>query len=835
MTLDASVISLIDHCPHAASPAPRAPAPGGRLPLQLVLVAGSGVTLHHDRSPVTRGAGSGARFERRGATLGFSSAAGPIGVTVCSPRIVRVTLGASRAPEISYVAPRSWAPASFEITEGEVVRLATSDLQLDVETEPLRLTFGDPAGAWLLREPADGGMAVEPGPDGSARVRARFTFSGEQHFYGLGQGGGRLDRLGQARQLWNSHLGHGPGSDIGIPLLISSRGYALFFDNPSEAVLAVGRSDNGVRIDYTAEAGALTWYFLIAPDLRALMGEVTDLLGRAPMPPRWALGFLQSTRHFDDTAELRRLPRTLREKRIPCDALIYLSSYGEAKGWNRGVGHLEFQPDLWPQPAALLDEVRAQHFEFITHEYPVLHEESPLFAEAEARGYLLATGYERGTGGVANYRQGQRHLDFSDPAVCAWWWAAHRELVRLGVGGWWLDGGEGPPATATLAGGSGTQLHNIYDRFRHQAFAEGEAAARPEQRPFLLCRSGAAGMQRFGASTWSGDINNDFPTLDAQIPLGLNTGLSGVPYWGTDVGGFFHPIPETGELYARWFQLGAFSPIFRSHGWVWREHVPWAHGPEVETICRRYTELRYRLLPYTYTLAWQAHTQGLPLMRPLVLNYPDDPRTWTLDHQYLWGDDLLVAPVTREGASAWPVYLPRGSWFDFWTGERHEGPRGVTVEAPLDRLPLLVRGGAILPLGPVVQHTGERPLDEVTLQIYPEGTSRFELYEDDGRSNAYRRGGYALTLITCIAGADRVTIRIAAPAGDRSVVPAHRRYRLRLWVARPRAVAVEGAGELPHTGGDVDRAGWCMDEAGFLCVRPPDRSPLTVVVTTGGP
>ena len=186
----------------------------------------------------------------------------------------------------------------------------------------------------------------------------------------------------------------------------------------------MGRSDNGVRIDYTAEAGALTWYFLIGPDLRALMGEVAELLGRAPMPPRWALGFLQSTRHFDDTAELRRLPRTIREKRIPCDALIYLSSYGEAKGWNRGVGHLEFQPDLWPQPAALLDDVRAQHFEFITHEYPVLHEESPLFAEAEARGYLLATGYERGAGGVANYRQGQRHLDFSNP-----------DGVRVVVGG----------------------------------------------------------------------------------------------------------------------------------------------------------------------------------------------------------------------------------------------------------------------------------------------------------------------------------------------------------------------------------------------------------------
>jgi alpha-glucosidase (family GH31 glycosyl hydrolase) len=799
----------------------------------LVPVAGPVVTLREDRSPVTSDAGSGARFERRDATLVFPSAAGPIAVTVCSPRIVRVALGASPTPEISYVVPRRWAPVPFEVTDGEVVRLATRDLRLDVEAEPLRLTFSDPNGTWLLREPDAGGMAVEHGPNGSARVRARFTFSGEQHFYGLGQGGGRLDRLGQTRQLWNSHLGHGPGSDIGIPLLISSGGYALFFDNPSEAILAVGRSDNGVRIDYTAEAGALTWYFLIGPDLRALMGEVTDLLGRAPMPPRWALGFLQSTRHFDDTAELRRLPRTIREKRIPCDALIYLSSYGEAKGWNRGVGHLEFQPDLWPQPAALLDEVRAQHFEFITHEYPVLHEASPLFDEAEARGYLLATGYERGTGGVANYRQGQRHLDFSNPAVCAWWWAAHRDLVRLGVGGWWLDGGEGPPATATLAGGSGTALHNIYDRLRHQAFADGEAAARPEQRPFLLCRSGAAGMQRFGASTWSGDINNDFPTLDAQIPLGLNTGLSGVPYWGTDVGGFFHPVPETPELYARWFQLGAFSPIFRSHGWVWREHVPWAHGAEVEAICRRYAELRYRLLPYTYTLAWQAHTLGLPLMRPLVLNYPDDPRAWTLDHQYLWGDDLLVAPVTREGATAWPVYLPRGTWFDFWTGERHEGPRGVTIEAPLDRLPLLVRGGAILPLGPVVQHTGERPLDEVTLQIYPEGTSRFELYEDDGRSNAYRRGHHALTSITCVAERARVTVSIEAPGGDRSVVPADRRYRLRLRVARPSAVAVEGVGQLPSTDGDAGGAGWWMDDAGFLCVRPPDRSTLTVVVTGG--
>jgi len=749
------------------------------------------------------------RFERRGATLSFAAAR----ITVCRPGIVRVALPRDEQPQApSLVGPRDWPEVAFEVVDGEPVRLSTSALRVEVATSPLRLSFTDATGTALLHEPAAGGLETDPA---TGRVRASFAFVGEQHFYGLGQGGGRLDRLGTMRQLWNTQLGHGPGSDLGVPLLISNRGYALFFDSPADASVAVGRSDNGVRIVYTAARGPLAWYFLIGSDLRGLLGEVADLLGRAALPPRWALGFLQSTRHFENTDELRRLPRTIREKRIPCDALIYLSSYGEALGWNRGVGHLEFQPELWPKPEALLDEVRAQHFEVITHEYPVLHEASPLFAEAEARGYLLSTGYERSTGGAANYRQGQRHLDFSNPVVRSWWWTAHRELVRLGVGGWWLDGGEGPPAAATLAAGDGTLLHNIYDRFRHQAFAEGEAAARPDQRVFLLCRSGNAGMQRF----------------EAQVPLGLNTGLSGVPYWGTDVGGFFHLVPETGELYARWFQFGAFTPIFRSHGWVWREHVPWAHGPEVEGICRRYAELRYRLLPYTYTLAWQAHTLGLPLMRPLVLNYPDDPRTWTLDHEYLWGDDLLVAPVTREGATAWPVYLPEGRWFDFWTGERHEGPRGVTIEAPLDRLPLLVRGGTILPLGPVVQHTGERPLDEVTLQIYPEGTSRFELYEDDGRSNAYRRGHHALTSITCVAERARVTVSIEAPGGDRSVVPADRRYRLRLRAARPSAVAVEGVGELPSTDGDAGRAGWWMDDAGFLCIRPPDRPTLTVVVT----
>jgi alpha-glucosidase (family GH31 glycosyl hydrolase) len=532
---------------------------------------------------------------------------------------------------------------------------------------------------------------------------------------------------------------------------------------------------------------------------------------------------------------LRQLPRTIREKRIPCDGLIYLSTYGEAQGWNRGVGHLGFQPTLWPDPPALIDEARQQHFEIITHEYPVLHEQSPLFAEAEAKGYLLDEGYGRASETAprsANYREGQRYLDFSNPAVGAWWWSAHSALVKLGVR-------RLVARRRRRSAGDGEAPR----RRRHAApqylrplpprgIRDGEATDRPDQRVFLLCRSGAAGMQRFGATCWSGDINNDFATLEAQIPLGLNTGLSGVPYWGTDVGGFFHPVPETGELYARWFQLGAFSPIFRSHGWVWREHVPWAHGEEVEAICREYAELRYRLLPYTYTLAWQAHTLGLPLMRPLVLNYPDDPRVWGLGHQFLWGDDLLVAPVTREGARAWPVYLPAGGWYDFWSGTRYDGPVGITLDAPLDRLPLLVRAGAIVPMGPVVQHTGERPLDEITLLIYPDGASSFELYEDDGRSNAYRRGHHALTRFECAATSTGITVRIGEPIGARSIVPASRRYLVRLRIDGATAVTVEGLGELPRRAGPgQDGAGWWQDGHGFVTIHPPTQPTLTITVT----
>lgn len=749
-------------------------------------------------------------------SLNYSTQGGPLTVEVCDPRIVRVRLGIGSA--LSYLPPNHWTGGDFELRQGEPATLTTEHLSASVAAKPLRLAF---AGAQGRALPSDARLfAADP----EGRIRVSFAIPQGHHFYGLGHGGQGLDRLGGARQLWNAHVGRGPGSDISIPLIVSNRGYALFFDNPADAVLTIGRSEEDLRLVYEAQGGSIDFYVLAAAGPREVMGAVADLLGHATMPPRWYLGYLQSTRHFDSTEELRGLARQLRSRRIPCDGLIFLSTYGEALGWNRMVGHLEFEPTLWKDARGLIAEMREQHFEVMTHEYPVLHRDSPLFAEASRKGYLLDEGYPEAAvpRPPAAYREGQRYIDFSNPDARRWWWEQHRGLRDVGVAGWWLDGGEGPPATARLAAGPGTLVHNVYDLFRQQAFAEGEAADRPDLRPVLLCRSGAAGMQRYGGTCWSGDVDNTFATLAAQIPLGLNTGVSGVPWWGTDIGGFFHPVSESSELYARWYQFGAFCPIFRSHGQVWREHTPWAHGPAVEDACRKVTELRYRLLPYTYTLAWQAASQGLPLMRPLWLNYPDDPHVWERGFEYLWGDDLLVAPVTRDRARRWSVYLPAGAWFDYWTQQRHEGGRSVEVDAPLDQIPLFVREGAIVAMGPLVQYVDERPLEAVTLVIHPGPESRFALYDDEGRTNAWRRGEYALTEVRCRAADGRVTVSIEAPRGDARVIPAGREYTLQIRMAGVSRVDVEvdgGTRRLEQASRGHVRGWWAED--GWVFVRVP--------------
>jgi alpha-glucosidase (family GH31 glycosyl hydrolase) len=753
-------------------------------------------------------------------TCGTEFLAGPVSIGIRShaSRIIRISFGA-RPPGDPSSYLQAPAPHPVPIVDAGMApeAMTLGQLTVGITQNPRRIVFCNRDGQPRLRIAIDE-VALSP------LVRLHLELVGEQHLYGLGEGGHPFDRLGVTRRFWNFQSNRGQGADIAIPLLLSQSGYAVFFDNAARGMIEPGDTDGGLKFDYSAEPGPFDVYFIGGADLRQVLSDVADLLGHATMPPRWALGYMQSSRHFDQPDEFHHVVERMRQGRLPCDAFIFLSTYGAARGWNRGVGHLEFEPSLFPNPVAAIARLRENHVHVFTHEYPVVHDDSPLHAEAVCRGYLLDHAYPRvapNTAGAAGYREGQRYLDFSLPEVRAWWWDQHRPLVAAGIEGWWLDGGEGPPADVVLHGGSGAVLHNRFDLLRQQCFAEGEARDNRDRRPYLLCRSGGPGMQRFGAVAWSGDINTTFATLEAQIRIGLNVGLSGVPHWGTDIGGFYLVAPDTGELFVRWLQFGAFCSVFRAHGHVWRRHLPWAHGEAIEAICRRIIELRYRLMPYTYTLAWQAHRLGLPMMRPLVLNYPHDPRVWDLATQYLWGDDILVAPVTRQGATAWTVYLPEGTWYDFWTHEAYRGHRGVTVAAPLDRMPMFVRGGAIVPLGPVIQYDGEALLDDVTLLIYPEGESAFELYEDDGASNAYRDGGWAITAIACRAEASRLTCRVAPAHGDASLIPQGRRYTLQICTAGvPERVELAGRDVLRQRVAPGD-AGWWREDPHFLFVRLP--------------
>ncbi|MGE3268038.1 MAG: TIM-barrel domain-containing protein [Chloroflexota bacterium] len=737
---------------------------------------------------------------------------GEIEVRAVTPGAVRIRLfGPPVVDEASYVQRESWPDvplADAGPTPGMVERISTGRLTVDVDaSDPsaVQLAVLDHSGRRLFGTAPAGGIVREEIVDAETggrrqRVavhfqRTRATYDDDAHFYGLGQGGGfQLDRLGTSRLFWNTQIGHGPGSDFGIPLLVASTpagAYGLLYDTAAIARLDTAYGRGGLGFRYEAEVSSVDVYILGGPTAADVLEAYAELTGFPAMPAKWSLGFLQSSRFFNQTEDILDVARTMREKQLPCDALIFLSTYGHSKAWNKGVGHLEFHDELWSDPAAIMGTLQDDlKFKVVTHEYPVLHPDAPQYAEAEQRGFLLDVAYPRPellpgedpeqTRRAQRYQENQRYIDFTNPDARAWWWDQHRHLTDLGVAGWWLDGGEGPTGPAPMHRGDARLLHNTFDLYRFRAFADGEARDRPDGRPWMLCRSGAAGMQRLGAASWSGDINTTFTTFEGQVLLGLGLAMSGVPYWGTDIGGFY-PNALTPELYTRWFQFGAFCPLFRAHGWELERHFPWAHGPEVEAICRRYMELRMRLLPYLYSLAWEAHTRGLPLMRPLVLHYPQDPHVWEMGYQYLLGRDLLVAPVTRAGASSWPVYLPEGSWFDFWTGERYEGGQSIAAATPLDTVPVFVRGGGIIPLGPVMQRTDEHPLDVLTLLVYPGESGACTLYEDDGASQAYRDGQRALTEIHSSFDDGVVRVEIGATAGAYAGQPDSRDLTVRVW------------------------------------------------------
>jgi len=544
----------------------------------------------------------------------------------------------------------------------------------------------------------------------------------DEHIVGFGQTFGRLDRTGTSQELWvQEGIGNSsPASYIRAPFHVSNRGHGMFMHTSNMVTAHVGSIDHSALSMVVDGAESLDW-FVISGTPSEVLGRYASISGAAALPPAWTFGLWMSRLTYSSQVEVADVAHELRRRRIPAD-VIHIDT-----GWfeHSGLCDLKFAPDRFPDPSGMVSSMRELGIRVSVWQWPTYSVDNPLFSEAMAAGHLVkrASGYtltfEGGWGEDAGL------LDFSNPDAVAWYQGKLRDVLGLGIAAIKVDFGEGAPPDARYARVAGRSMHNLYPLLYQQAVWDVTAEVKGATDAVIWARSGWAGSQRYPVH-WSGDSVSRFEDLPGVVRSMLSMAMSGFPFYSHDVGGFFG-IPSP-ELYVRWMQLGAFSSHVRAHGVPPRE--PWAFGDDAESMVRQIVELRYRLLPYLWTAARIASETGLPVVRPLLLAWPDDPIAWQVDDEYLFGPDILVAPVMDEGATSRAVYLPAGTWWDFWSGAAVAGGRYVTAAAPLDRIPLFIRDGAMIPMGPLVQHVDERPTDPLELHFWgtiTTGRSRISL------------------------------------------------------------------------------------------------------------
>jgi alpha-glucosidase (family GH31 glycosyl hydrolase) len=648
----------------------------------------------------------------------------------------------------------SWGPAIAKLrgeVRGQTVKCG--GLNVRISPDPLAFSITSAKGEAVQQLSIDQAGAVS------------FA-AGDSPLLGLGEGGKQFDRRGSIDTMLSGQGGyhlHTHGGRVPIPWLIGTTGWAMFVHQPYGKFDFTGPVAKFLPASPKA-ALPLDIFLVASAEPATIMAEYARLTGHAEMPPLWSFGYQQSHRTLASEEEIVSEARTFREKKLPCDAMIYLGTGFCPSGWNTENGSFVWNSRVFPDPKQVLDELHKEHFRAVVH-------------------VVILSDQLHGT-----VRDGCDVSRF-DEAQASCHWDNHRKDFAMGVDGWWPDEGDPLDIPSRLV--------------RNRMYWEGPQIDRPNERPYALHRNGFAGMQRYASFLWSGDVYSTWKTLKTQVPIGVNTGLTGIPYWGTDIGGFV-PTPEfTAELYVRWFQFGAFCPLFRCHGRAWKLRLPWGwntgetgppeinnyngaqlpdvsqlHNAQVEPICRKYLELRYRMLPYLYSVAREGAATGMPIMRALWLHYPDDAKAVACGDQYLWGRNVMVAPVVEKGATTRSVYLPRGGWYDFWTGERIEGGREISREVDLETMPLYVRAGSILPMGPVKQYTAEKVDQPYSISIYPGTDAAFLLYEDDGGSFNYRKGEWMGVQMDWHDARRTLTLRLAE--GSRMLAPMHRSFDVKL-------------------------------------------------------
>ncbi|MBR8837456.1 MAG: glycoside hydrolase family 31 protein [Stigonema ocellatum SAG 48.90 = DSM 106950] len=706
-------------------------------------------------------------------------------ISVLAPNLIRVRM----TPTGEFQPRRSWAVAQadeewstvpFEVREKvDAIEIETQQLRILVYRNPCRIQCFDSAGQPFAQD-ADPGMGWRSGAiAGWKRIEA------EEHFYGFGEPTGLLDQRSKVRTNWTTDaLDYGILTDSmyqAIPFFIALRpgvGYGIFFNTTFWSQFDLGAEQPDIWHMET-RGSELDYYIIYGPEPKTILHTYTQLTGRMPMPPRWSLGYHQCRWSYESQDVVRQLAEEFRQRHIPCD-VIYLDI-----DYMNGYRIFTWSPKRFPKPKEFIHDLKQDGFKVVPISEPGVkydpEADYEVFDEGLKNDYFI-----RKTNGQLfhGYVWPDKAVfpDFMRPDVRDWWGNLQKSLTEVGVAGIWNDMNE-PALDDRPFGDSGNKIsfpldaqqghadektthaetHNVYGLMIAQASYQGVEKLRPRERAFFLTRAGYAGIQRWSA-VWTGDNQSLWEHLEMSMSMLCNLGLSGVAFVGADIGGF--ALNATAELFARWMQLGILYPLMRGHSALsTAQHEPWMFGDKVEKICREYIQLRYRLLPYIYTLFREAATTGAPILRPLLYHFPNDVKTFTLGDQVMLGPSLLAAPIYRPGVEHRVVYLPEGRWYDWWSGEAIDGPTPILAHAPLERMPLYVRAGSIIPMAPVMQYVDERPLDQLTLRIW-KGTGEFTLYEDDGHTFDYKTGTFCTTTYRVSEEGERTIVEIGAREGS---------------------------------------------------------------------
>jgi alpha-D-xyloside xylohydrolase len=663
-------------------------------------------------------------------------------VTVCADTIVHVVThpnggDAQLAQPWLLPAAQSCPGARFEFTQNaRSAMLKTAVLTVSLALDHGNLTFATLTGKNFLRE---GGSvprtytSVTLNGQQTYHITDRFSPDPTEAIYGLGQHqSGLFNYRGATVELGQNN------TDIAIPMLVSTNGYGIMWNSASLTTMD-NRFPLELKLDLLSGDG-VDYFVLYGPEFDAILHDYRNLTGHAPMLPRWAYGFIQSKDRYTSLDEIQTIATRYRAEHIPIDTMV------QDWFWWQHEGDPIFNSNYHDVPADL-QKLHDQHFHTMISTWGMMDPASETYKKLDAEHLLLADAHV---------------YDASSPrARDIYWQNLPGKLFAQGWDSFWLDSaepeeyyphlGDAILTSRTIAIGNGATYTNVYPLLHNQGIQENWRKTTDQKRVFLLTRSAFLGSQRVGGTVWSGDVYSSFWGLTHQVAGGLNYALSGLPYWTTDIGGYWPTFdlntPEYQELYLRWFQFGTFNPVFRSHGH--RPHNEMWTYPLVEPALINFDQLRYRMMPYLYSLAWQVSSADYTLMRPLPMDFRSDPLTWNDATQFMFGPALLVNPVLEAGAATRRVYLPANTtWYDFWTGEKLTGGRHIEAAAPLERIPLYVRAGSILPLGPEEEYADEKPNGPIELRIYPGADGAFTLYNDEGDSYDYERGAHSTTTLT---------------------------------------------------------------------------------------